>query len=483
MSDTKNSPPPKAPHTAVHDTLGIVLIILGAFLGVAAVMFIRKGAPENPALPAALMISSVELLGPPTILWLCLGFVFVGGRLFLFGGEKNLLRDGLGFLFTGLGLSIVMGAFSPVQGGSIGNGVGGVVHPVVGVLLGGATVLAAAWVAWLRVAPPDLVARASALVGDGPGAETGGAPEARSGNRSAPRGKLPSEDPSGVTTAEADALLPDADRDEILAALRAANRNSASTVNRAPSPYPPDVRRDGGIPEGARPIEAPHEHKRPEPAPEPKAQHGAQPAPSSGAAASADGGTRGAAAVHVWNAPKQAAGPFAAGSDLAVDAHAGSPAGTQAAPAQGLSSPAAGTAASARPASPAPATKPQRPSSPPQSRTALEMAHAVPIPSPAGSPTTPTWERDEELETPGVAAAPEAPSSAAPEEVRPPSDAEVVDAYGTPLELVAELRGQPAGPQVREEDEPRPVARPVARPSPGPRPRPRPRPMPRPSRP
>lgn len=456
MSDNKNSNTSQPPHTAKHDVLGLTLIGIGALLGTSAVMYIKTGPTQDAAAFAALMSDSVESFGAPAILWMCFGFLFVGARLYLFGGERGLLRDALGFVTTGFGLSIVMGAINEVHGGAVGGAIGGVVHPAFGVILGGLWILGTAWFFWLRAGssgPSVIGSQASALISGGtggPGAHGGpgggtGAPEsARSAPRSAPKAKAPSEDPSGVTTAEADALLPDDDeRARLIAALRNANRNNASTVNRAPSPYPPDVRREGGIPEGARPIDPKHDQQRIEPAFDAAADElPPQPATPSvaDAAAGRDAGggearsaERGAGSVHVWNAPKHQTGKIGAGGDLARDAAAGGAVGAAPAPRAELSAP------SAAPSLP---------------RPALEKTRAVPIIAPAGSPTTPTWEREPIAEAaPEIvaetAAADLEPSTEADPHVAAPEaveaevrDAERVDAYGTPLELVAELRGQ-----------------------------------------
>ncbi len=255
MSDTKKS---AVPHTALHDISGLSLIALGALLGTSAVMYM-KGPTENPGSYTTLMSGFIEVFGAAPILWICLGFLFVGGRLYLFGGERGLIRDAVGFCATGLGLSILLGALSPALGGGFGNAIGGAMSELgskfSGVALGLAALLVPAWVVWLRVAPPALVAKATALIGEDPAPETISESAARRQARNAPPLKPRTEDPLGVTSDEADALLPSAEREEILNALRTANRNSASTINHAPSPYPADVRREGGIPAGARPIE------------------------------------------------------------------------------------------------------------------------------------------------------------------------------------------------------------------------------------
>ncbi len=431
MTDTKKT---AANHTALHDTLGIVLIVAGALLGVAAFMYIKNGAVENPTMFTATMSWLVEAIGPPAILWLCLGFLFVGARLFLFGNERGSWRDPVGFVATALGLSILMGAIRPESialGGYWGQKIGGRVSEMgtvaAGVALGLASLLIPAWVVWLRVAPPALIAKANALIGEAPASETEAVSSPQRTTRSATAAKKATEDPSGVTSAEADALLPDAERDEILFALRSANRNTATTANHAPSPYPADVRRDGGIPSGARPIETTHEPRRAAPL----ADQGAAiirptAAPIAGHVPAPGGGSAGGAGpVRTWSAPKSVPSEVSAGADLAPTKDARS------------------VGATSRPAS-APELKPAAveatakqtlatPAQPPQIGGTAQVARAIPIPSDAGPIGTPTWESDEDLEE---------QDAVTDDEAVEPEDELVVDAYGTPLELVAALRGE-----------------------------------------
>ena len=118
MSDTKNS---AVPHTTLHDLSGLGLIILGALFLTSAVLYVKGGPVENAGQYTLFMTGCIETFGASAIIWICLGLVFVGGRLFLFGGERGLIRDAAGFCATGLGLSILLGGFSPVHGGGFGR--------------------------------------------------------------------------------------------------------------------------------------------------------------------------------------------------------------------------------------------------------------------------------------------------------------------------------------------------------------------------
>src|SRR5690349_25090762 len=124
VSESKKNPN----HTPIHDALGVGLVILGALLGVSAVMFIKQPDITNPGAFTAAGSALVRAFGPPAILWLTVGLVFVGGRLFVFGAERGSLRDPIGFVATALGLSIFMGAFNPdsiALGGHWGQFIGG----------------------------------------------------------------------------------------------------------------------------------------------------------------------------------------------------------------------------------------------------------------------------------------------------------------------------------------------------------------------
>lgn len=462
-----------APHTALHDVLGLGLIVLGAVFGASAVMYLKEGRGEDAAAFTVLMSGFVEALGAPSILWLCLGLLFVGGRLFLFGGEGGSLRDLIGFVATALGLSILMGAMSQSLGGHFGHAIGGAMSDlgsvVAGVLLGLAALLIPAWVVWLRVAPPALVERANAMLGSDPESENQDGSGQRRGGRAAPSPKVATEDLSGVTTAEADALLPDADRAAILDALRTANRKSATFLNHAPSPYPPDVRREGGIPEGTRAIDV-DETPTPQafgsgaaPASGHAVDRGARPA-NVGSREPATGDQSRAGTVQQWTPGSAAGGKPAAGRDLVRAADAGGAVEAARAPAAELT---ATPARSAPAAAPAPI---------PSSGGAVDAARAVPIPKTHGPVGSPSWERDEdaapdfrELADDADDADDDGPRSArgavdaddeevaaaltaeqddddldeAAEDAEEPTDAELVDAYGTPLDVVAKLRGEP----------------------------------------
>jgi len=436
VSESKKT---EAKHNPLHDAFGIVLVGLGALLGISAVLFLNGPAPTNPSTFTVVMSGLIRCIGPAAILWICAGFLFVGGRLFVFGSERGTLRDPIGFVATALGLSILMGAFRPdsiALGGYWGQWIGGsmsklVGHPVAGVILGLCALLIPAWVIWLRVAPPALIGKANALVGEDPVSETGSEEDARRSARAATAARQAAEDPSGVTTAEADALLPDdAEREEILAALRSVNRSSASTVNHAPSPYPADVRRDGGIPAGARPIETANEPRRSAPIAE-APRGSATPAAVQPVSPAGGGGEGGPGTLRSWSPSKPVSAPLGADADLAGAKDArGAGAAARAASAPELKS-----APAASPAKPVAETP--KPAAP-QSGGILPLARALPIPIPssAGPVGAPTWESEEaadELDEPELDEAPEAPEASEPL---------VVDAYGTPLELVAALRGE-----------------------------------------
>lgn len=306
-------------HRLGHDALGFVLIGVGGFLGASVVMWLIH-PQEEPGGTTALVTDLVGLLGAAPILWLCAGLLFVGARLFLGGVGVGIGRDLLGFAATCFGLIVALGSLKGTLAGSLGSATGGAasaIVPFLGLLLGAAMFAISAWYFWLR--QPEQHPRERE--------------EVFSTSAAAPPAVRPEARVDGVTAEEAAVLLPPEafpPREALRAALRDANPNSPSTVSSAPSPYPTDVRRQGGIPDGARPIQPT--------AATPRAQ------PSTSAPSPLEGLTSGTSShdrnpqqdpsqpvgVHHWSAQRPVGAGEPARADLAPDARIVRPTGTRA---------------------------------------------------------------------------------------------------------------------------------------------------------
>lgn len=183
----------------------------------------------------------------------------------------------------------------------------------------------------------------------------------------------------GVSAAEAAALTPDPG-DLALAEL-ALRKQQAVKSAPPPSPYPEDVRLRGEIPAGARPLDAPRHEPRHEP------QAFVEPPPAGPARTDAS------PAVLRWTAPRGEPAAVPAGEDLAP-------------------APAAEVVFDARP-EPEP---PPEPAGTELRALAAEAAREVDV-QPLAPLPAPSWEQSDLFR-----------------------DEEPVDAYGTPLTLVEELR-------------------------------------------
>jgi len=246
-----------------HDILGVVVMGIAGFLGVTTFMSLLRplGGPAQGLDSAAMRF--VGLLGPYPGLVLCAGLVVFGGHLFLNGPRGSTLRNLLGICGGAVGLGILMGALRPEAGGAVGGLTGEALArstwpflgPFLGVLLGLVCLFASFWYAWLRYHPSFL-------------------------RKTEPAGPL-GADPSlgeieGVSAAEAAALLP-SEPEPRVGGMRARKKPAKEKKEREesdPTPaqaeaepelsplYPPDVRLEGRIPDGARPLTDPDDPTR-----------------------------------------------------------------------------------------------------------------------------------------------------------------------------------------------------------------------------
>ena len=436
-----------APKRPGRDLLGVALIVVASFLGVAVAMAYLDPKAQASGMTGAVMML-VDFLGASAF-FLAAGLAWIGLRLFIQGVDGKLGRDLFGVLLTTLTLPMLIGALSPDLGGSVGS-VGAMVTQrltvFVGVVFGLIAVLIPAWFLWLR--PAALAA------GELP----------RSAARSLAGSLAPSApratDSSSVTLAEAEGLLPKArpqTKARTAAELapsspakgaepaagnleRTARRDLPSDGPRlsspkvvAPSPYPPDVRREGRVPEGARPLGAgpnpvpvPQVESTPPPravpphaaaAPAPAPQHEPVPAKDPRHASALRTGALGAAAAGAGAADlRPGVQQPVADEERRQRGAGGEPAGVR------------GSAAGAQPARSELNSGLEREAveEPETYADAVARASEPSLAQPLErTPPRPSWEQPELFEEP-------------------------VDAYGTPLSLVEKLREAPGAAQADE---------------------------------
>jgi Ftsk gamma domain len=237
-----------------RDAAGLGLFALATLLGVSVFMSLSSPA-EEPHGTTALFTSLCGLFGPWSLFPLAIALAFLGGRLWVAGIAGRLGRHLAGAAAVALALSVLASAASAGAGGTFGDLIGSnasrALTPFAGVPLALAVLAGVIWAFWLRT----------------PG--TPGAP--RNVQKAAPRRVAPT-DSGGLTPDEAAALLPaqvrpgkeggpagareSQDGDD--AAFKEIAQVTGRSIPIAPDLkpiYPPDVRLQGGIPEGTRPLE------------------------------------------------------------------------------------------------------------------------------------------------------------------------------------------------------------------------------------
>lgn len=380
MSDTKSG------RNFGRDALGILGLVIGAFSAVSVVMAATKGAGTQASGTTALYMGLVEFLGAPACVFASLGVALLGTRLWLKGADRALARHLLGIFLTTFTLSVLVGALDRELGGNFGGGLGGAVANKfsvwVAVPTGLAMVLLPAWFVWLR--PAEL---SQPVENPASGASK----------------TLGVTDASSVTSAEAEALLP---------------RTPVPTTPAAPaaepvsSPYPPDVRPAGGIPEGARALPSQHERDEQDQGHVVGVQHaGARPAALPRA--------------HV------AAGPVAPARPAGAEP-VGAPAARSGAPGKDVPGPGARPVEAARPLDPS--VRPLGQPTPARDDDGRADVFAAEVSAPAASLAPAP------VANPQVQALPHATTPPAPSWEQPEMFEEPVDAYGTPISLVERLR-------------------------------------------
>ncbi|MCP3920483.1 MAG: hypothetical protein GY711_33565 [bacterium] len=221
-----------------REVQGGALFFISAFPFVlvlfAWIKYLQGDVPGPDARRAALLARGiVDGMGflPPLIA--SAGFAGIGAWMLLGGRPVDAGRHLTGVLFTAIGLAVVLGAFSAVQAGSLGAGTGGVLAARLGswagVFVGVAVIVLSVYFAWLK----DKI--------DFSG---------NSGQSATLSDALSEKDSDGVSTAEANALVPDESTLAYMEDLWQAEVPQLEPI--PPSPYPEDVRLLGGLPDGTR---------------------------------------------------------------------------------------------------------------------------------------------------------------------------------------------------------------------------------------
>ena len=236
-----------------RELLGMALFTLAAFPLVLVAMDLASGS--DPALPATGMRgvarSIVGSVGYLPALIGSGGFALVGGAMVLAGRGVDAGRHLAGFLFTALGLAVCLGALHPsgegfLHGGAFGDATGGTLRaigPWAGLIVGGAVAFSAVWLAWL-----------GGIEAAGRGLQRGRGFQKNPGQTPTISDALSERESDGVSTAEANALVPDAETLTYMEELWQDGLHAVQPQPIPPSPYPEDVRLKGQVPEGARPL-------------------------------------------------------------------------------------------------------------------------------------------------------------------------------------------------------------------------------------
>ncbi|MCC6405803.1 MAG: hypothetical protein IT453_01460 [Planctomycetes bacterium] len=367
-----------------RDLAGVALFAAGAFLSVVVATCYWQGAAASDYAGVTVVDKElIRLFGRPACLVLGVVACALGYRMFLLGQSRNLLRSFLvGGVCLAFGTSILMGALNPDYGGVFGQLIGTWASvnltKFVGLPLGVICVFVPVWFAWLR--PSDGVGEKGV-------------------RELAPTADRSTEASSGVTAEEAAELIPRRPLPVVKTDAGATTRPATAATR------PLDPLQKAPVPTGAKPLDT---HDDP-----PQHAHPSQ-APAVSQRAAADLPVLGVAAVE----------------DLADAGIAQEPAGKRSVVVQ-----------------PADELEEVGPAVP---LTAAASPVLAPTPAPAsalGSAATAKSEPQPPAKAEAAASAilkPLANSPIAPPSWEQPGDVVIddipVDAYGTPLTLVEELR-------------------------------------------
>lgn len=238
MSESKRAMP-----LASRELMGMVLFALSAFPVVLVGLAMIKGVEGEAAGMRAFAQQITGAIGYVPALVCFGGFALVGGGLALSNQPVDAGRHLAGFLFTSVGVAVCLGTLRSstggdfLHGGSFGDATGGNLASIAqwaGLLVGGAVTFASVWLAWL-----------------GGAQGTGVRFQGNQGQTPTLSDALSERDSDGVSSAEANALVPDEETLTYMEELWRKGRGYQQPEPIPPSPYPDDVRSRGGIPEGA----------------------------------------------------------------------------------------------------------------------------------------------------------------------------------------------------------------------------------------
>ena len=244
--------------STARSAVELVLAGVGGWFCVSSLMSGAGKNPDSSLLTAPVLWLNAWIGTWPSVL-LGLGFAAVGAWAFLATRPVEIPRHTLGGTGLALGLSILAGALVSPQGGHLGEVLpsllGGALGVALGVGMGLLVLLASGWLAWMpkgngfSMKPSELIPVRA--VGD------------------------QDEEPTGVSAAEAEALL-------------ARPPKAATAATATPGPED-DIRNRGGVPEGAQPLQIDESTRQESPYPPLPVQREAdEPAASAGQSAGAD---------------------------------------------------------------------------------------------------------------------------------------------------------------------------------------------------
>ncbi|MBI5434272.1 MAG: hypothetical protein HZA52_15670 [Planctomycetes bacterium] len=232
-----------------RDLAGVALFAAGAFLSVVVGLCYWQGASASDYAGVTIVDKElIRLFGRPACLVLGVVACALGYRMFLLGQSRNLLRSFLiGGVCLAFGTSILMGALNPDYGGVFGQLIGTWASTnltkFVGLPLGVICVFVPVWFAWLR--PSD------------------GAGEQGVGEL-APTADRSTEASSGVTAEEAAELIPRRPLPVVKTEAGATTRLATAATR------PLDPQHKAPVPTGAKPLDThddPPQHAHPSQAP------------------------------------------------------------------------------------------------------------------------------------------------------------------------------------------------------------------------
>lgn len=240
----------------MRNAVGPAVFAIGALAVVLVLMILIKGMPTQDAKAMdALARGLVGFLGEMPLALTGVGLAFFGARLFVVGADERLGKNLAGVVLTGMGFAIFLSAILPNAGGAFGESIGGRVRDshlgmsaFLSFIVGVVALAAPIWFLFVRE-------RALALL-ETPVAVT------------ETRREVAVHEAGGLSREEADALLPEPvsesesdSKSQELVQLLATQKDKLpewleeSGYPQAPSPYGEDVRQQGGIPEGAVPLD------------------------------------------------------------------------------------------------------------------------------------------------------------------------------------------------------------------------------------